>query len=59
MLIEQPIDLRKAKTENLKVRTDTRYQVMDDLSVKQYMILYKGRLLEKAANRKSKYGLKC
>ena len=54
MLIEQLIDLEKVRTENLKFRTDLRDQVMDGWSVTQWMIVYKGRLLKKSSNQKSK-----
>ena len=54
MLIEQLIDLEKVRTENLKFRTDLRDQVMDGWSVTK-MIVYKGKLLKKSSNRKSKH----
>ena len=38
MLIEQLIDLRKVKTENLKYSTDLQDQVLDDRSATQLMI---------------------
>ena len=54
MLIKQLINPRKVKTEKLKFRTNLCYQVMDCWSVTQYMIVYKGRLLKKSSNCKSK-----
>ena len=53
MLIQQLIDLEKVRTKNLKFRTDLRDQVMDGWSVTK-MIVYKGKLLKKSSNRKSK-----
>ena len=54
MSIEQLINLKKVRTENLKLRTNLQDQVMDGWSVTQKMIVYKGRLLKKSSNRKSK-----
>ena len=54
MLIEQLIYLEKVRTDNLKFRTDLRDRVMDGWSVTQEMNVYKGRLLKKSSNRKSK-----
>ena len=47
MLIEQLIDSKQVRTENLKFRTDLRDRVMDEWSVAQSMIVCKGRLLKK------------
>ena len=54
MLIEQLIDLRKVRTENLKFWTDLWDQAMAGWSVAQKMIVYKGRLLKKSVNKKLK-----
>ena len=43
-LIEQLVDLRKKRTENLKFRTDLRDQVTDGWSVTEYMIVYNNNL---------------
>ena len=48
------IYLEKVRTENLKFWIDLRHRVMNGWSVTQQMIVYKGRLLEKSSNRKSK-----
>ena len=56
MLIKQLINLKKKRTDNLKFRTDLRVldRVLDGWSVTQEMNVYKGRLLKKSSNRKSK-----
>ena len=46
--------LIEVRTDNLKFRTDLRDHVMDGWSVTQSMNVYKGRLLKKSSNRKSK-----
>ena len=51
---EQLIDLEKVGTENFKFRTDLQGQVMVGWSVTQQIIVYKGKLLKKSSNRKSK-----
>ena len=43
MLMEQLIDLEKARTDNLKFRTDLRDQAMNGWSVTQKMIVYQVR----------------
>ena len=50
MLIEQLINHREQRTENLKIRTDFQDQVMDCWSVTQWMIILVDRLLKKASN---------
>ena len=57
MLIEQLIDLRKVRTENLKFRTDIWDWVINLWSLTQQMIIYKGRLLKKSLNWKLKFVL--
>ena len=47
MLIEQLINLKKVRTDNLKIRTDLQDLVMDGWSVTQERNVYKGRLLKK------------
>ena len=54
VIIEQLINLKKVRTDNLKFRTDLRDRVMDGWPVTQEMNVYKGRLLKKSSNRKSK-----
>ena len=54
ILIKQLTDLWKVRTENLKFRTDLEDWVKDGWSVTQQMIIYKGRLLKKSSNQKSK-----
>ena len=52
MLIEQLIDLKKVRTDNLKFRTDLQDQVMDGWSVTLSINVYKGRLPKKSSNPK-------
>ena len=59
MLIEQLIDFRKVRTENLNLRTDLRDQVMGGWSVTQYMIVYKSRLLKNLHIKKQSLFCQC
>ena len=47
MLIEQAIDLRKVRTENLEIWTNFQNQVMDGWSATKLMIIFSSILLKK------------